>query len=116
MSKLVRSLTTEEFDRDVLRAPGLHLVDFGAPWCAPCRVIEKTVDTIAAEHAGHVTVSAVNVDDEPVLAARYDVRSLPTLLFFRNGEVVDAIYGAVPKRVIDEKIEPWRGGAAPRSR
>jgi len=80
------------------------MVDFWATWCGPCRMLSPTVDDIAAEYDGRLTVVKCNVDDCEDLAAQYGIRNIPTLLFFKGGEVVDRLVGAVPKSEIEEKL------------
>ena len=81
------------------------LVDFWASWCGPCRILSPTVDEIARELEGEVTVAKCNVDDCEEIAGDYGIRSIPTLLFFKNGEMVDRTVGAMPKAALVEKIE-----------
>jgi len=81
------------------------LVDFWATWCGPCRAIAPTVDELAEEYAGRLVVAKCNVDDAVDLPLEYNVRNIPTLLFFKNGELVDRLVGANPKAAIVEKIE-----------
>ena len=100
-----RALTDETFGAEIERARGVALVDFGADWCPPCRMMAPVVEQIAAEYAGRATVGALDVDANPRVQARYDVRSLPTFLFFRDGEVVDRIVGAVPKARLTERLD-----------
>jgi len=83
------------FETDVLRADQPVLVDFWAPWCAPCKMIAPSVDTLASEFVGKAKVGKVNVDDHQLVAQRYNVMSIPTLLVFKNGQVVDQVVGAV---------------------
>ncbi len=103
------------FAERVERAPGLTLVDFGAAWCGPCRVIAPVVEQLAAEYAPRLTALAMDVDDNPVTAARFNIRSMPTLLFFRDGQVVERVVGAVPRAVLQARVEarlaPARLGA-----
>jgi thioredoxin 1 len=81
------------------------MVDFWAEWCAPCRAIAPALDELARESAGKVSLAKVNIDEHPALAARYGIRSIPTILFIKSGEVVDQVIGAVPKAQIKKKMD-----------
>jgi thioredoxin 1 len=96
------------WDREVLGSPVPVLVDFWAPWCQPCRHLAPTIDQVAKELAGVARVGKVNADENPGLAATYDVSKLPTLLFFRNGRLVYRMLGIVPKERIKEELEALR--------
>lgn len=96
LSENARSVTGVEFDRDVLQAEGLVLVDFWAAWCPPCRRLAPTLDALAAAYEGQVSVLKVNVDESPEISSRYGIQSIPTLLLFRDGRVVDRRLGARP--------------------
>ena len=87
------------------RAAGIALVDFGADWCPPCRLMAPIVDGIAAQYAGRAIVAAVDVDESQRITASYGVRSFPTFLFFRDGQVVDRVVGAVPKSMLEAKFK-----------
>ena len=83
----------------------LVVVDFYASWCGPCRVLGPTVDEIATSFEGRAEILKVNVDDEPELASRFNVMSIPTLAFFRNGEEVKRVTGAIPKGAFESTLE-----------
>ena len=90
-------ITESNFESEVIGSPIPVLVDFWAIWCGPCKMISPIVDLIATEMAGTAKVGKVNVDNSAALANRFNVRSIPTLLFFKNGELVDTIVGATSK-------------------
>jgi thioredoxin 1 len=98
-------LTEQNFDEVLSRQHGLMLVDFWAEWCGPCRAISPVLEELASESAGRVTLAKVNVDDNPGLAARYGIRSIPTILFVKQGKVADQVIGAVPKAKLREKLD-----------
>src|SRR5499433_510367 len=98
-------LTEENFDAAIGRESGLLMVDFWAEWCGPCRAIAPVLDELARESAGRIMLAKVNVDENHALAARYSIRSIPTVLFVRQGKVVDQLIGAVPKAKIKEKLD-----------
>ncbi len=93
-------LTQDNFEQEVLKADKPVLVDFWAPWCGPCRMVSPIVEEIAGEVAGRAKVGKVNVDEEPELAARYGVMSIPTLIVVKDGKVVSSTVGAQPKQAI----------------
>jgi thioredoxin 1 len=93
-------LEQDNFEELVGQA-GVALVDFWATWCGPCRMLSPTVDDIAEEYAGRVTVAKCNVDDNEDLAAQFGIRSIPTLLFFKGGQVVEKSVGLVSKQEIE---------------
>ena len=98
------AVTDDTFEHEVERSMGLTLVDFSATWCPPCRLIEPILDEIAIEHGNNLKVATVDTDQNIRTTVRFNVRSAPTLLFFKNGQVVDRIVGAVPKGRIDAAI------------
>ena len=98
-------VTGDNFEAEVLKSSVPVLVDFWAEWCGPCRMVLPIVDEIAVEMAGQAKVCKVNVDDSPDLAGQFDVASIPTLLIFKNGQVVDQMVGALPKVRLLEKLK-----------
>ena len=93
------------FEKAVLKSPVPVVVDFWAPWCAPCRMVAPSLDKLAQEYAGKMIVAKVNTDDDPEWAMKYGVQGIPTLLFVRDGQIVDRIVGAQPYPVIKGRIE-----------
>ncbi|OOS08372.1 thioredoxin [Moraxella cuniculi DSM 21768] len=89
--------TDASFDADVLGSDQVVLVDFWAPWCGPCKAIAPTLEELAADYAGRAKIVKVNVDDNPESAARFGIRSIPTLFVFKDGERVEAVVGGRPK-------------------
>jgi thioredoxin 1 len=98
-------LTEQNFDETVTRGQGIMMVDFWAEWCAPCRAIAPTLEELVREGNGAVTLAKVNVDEQPALAARYGIRSIPTILFVKGGQVLDQVIGAVPKAQLKKKLD-----------
>ena len=98
-------VTDETFESEVEKNGGLTVVDFWATWCAPCRMIAPILDQLASEYQGKVKVAKLDVDQNVRTATRFNVRSIPTLLFFKDGKLVDQVVGAVPKPALDAKFK-----------
>ena len=101
----VQSVTTTDFDQEVLQSEVPVLVDFWAAWCGPCRAVAPEVDAVADQLEGKARVFKLDVDAFPDVEERYGVRSIPTLIFFKNGQVVDQLVGAFPRKVLAQKLE-----------
>jgi thioredoxin 1 len=101
----ISEITDANFQQEIADNGGLAMVDFWAAWCGPCRLIAPFVEQLADEYAGQLKVGKMDVDANQRTAAQFNVRSIPTVLFFRNGQVVDQVVGAVPKPVLDRKIQ-----------
>lgn len=84
---------------------GVALVDFWAPWCGPCRMLSPVIDKLAQDYEGKAKICKVNTDEQEELSAQFGIRSIPTMLFFKNGEVVDQLVGATSEQVIKDKLD-----------
>lgn len=101
----IRELSDQEFQAEVLQSAQPVLIDFWAPWCGPCRMIAPIVEELANENVGSVKVAKINIDNSPNTAANYGVSSIPTLMIFKNGEVIDRFVGVQPKKRLQDAIE-----------
>lgn len=109
MSSGVQSVNLDTWDSEVLKSPQLVMVDFWATWCAPCKMVAPTVEELSKEYEGKAKFAKVNTDENPDLASRYKIRGIPTLMFFKNGQIVDQVVGAVPKAQLKAKIDSLLG-------
>ncbi len=105
MSEHVKEVTDQSFDEEVLQSQQPVLVDFWAAWCAPCRMLAPTMDQVAAEYAGKAKIVKLNVDDNVETSGRYNIRGIPTLLLFKDGELKEQIVGATSKDHISRLID-----------
>ena len=105
MAENVIEFTDNGFESDVIKAGTPVLVDFWAEWCGPCKMIGPIIQEIAGEYAGRIKVGKMNVDNNPVIPPQYGIRSIPSLLIFKDGAVSDQIVGAVPKNNITEVLD-----------
>jgi len=101
----VVELNDRNFAELVERSSGVAMVDFGADWCGPCRMMAPIVERLATEYQDRIIIGALDVDANPEVSARLGIRNLPTFLFFRDGKLVDGLVGAVPERVLSAKIQ-----------
>ena len=98
------TLTENNFHNEVLESSKPVLVDFWASWCGPCHIIAPAIEELASDYDGQATVGKLNVDEQPSIAQQYGIRSIPSVLFFQDGKVVDQVVGAVPKKALAEKL------------
>ena len=107
------TITDQTFEREVLQAKGRPvLVDCWAPWCGPCRMIGPIMDQLAAESAGRYRIAKLNVDENPLTASHFQIASIPTMLIFKDGQLIDRLVGAQPKQAIAERLQVASSTAA----
>ncbi len=106
MSEHVQELSEAAFDETVLKSDKPVLVDFWAVWCGPCRQVAPIVESLASKWGDKVTVAKLNVDDVPSVAERYGIMSIPTLMLFKGGQVVERVVGVSPQASLERKFEP----------
>ncbi|MFH1638961.1 MAG: thioredoxin [Chloroflexota bacterium] len=102
---MVTEVTDKSFEDEVIKSSLPVLVDLWAPWCVPCRMVAPVVEKLSADYDGKIKFCKVNVDENPEMAAKYRVMSIPTLMFFKGGKLMDTVIGAVPERTIKPKID-----------
>ena len=105
MAEGIVDLTSAAWDSEVLQASGLVMVDFWAVWCGPCRMIAPTIEELAKEYTGKIKVGKLNTDENPEVASKYKIMGIPTVMFFKDGQKVDQVVGAVPKQQLKAKID-----------
>ena len=108
MGESIKHVTDESFEADVVKSDRLVLLDFWAPWCGPCRMMEPVLEEMATEYPA-ISVAKLNVDENPATATRFDVLSIPTLLAFKDGSVVKKLVGAMPKKRLVDELAGWLG-------
>lgn len=101
------TLSEQNFKEEVLDHSGVSLVDFWAPWCGPCKMIAPVIDELSQEYAGKVKIGKVNTDENMQLSSKYNIMSIPTMIIFKDGKVVDQITGAYPKPVLKSRLDNW---------
>jgi len=101
----VKTLTDANFDSEIAEASLPMIVDFWAPWCGPCRMVGPVVEEIAGDHAGKIVVGKVNVDENPAIASKFGIMSIPTIILFRDGQAAKKVIGARPKGDLEREFE-----------
>lgn len=102
---MAMTLTDGNFKETVLNSDKVSIVDFWAVWCGPCRMIAPSIEELAKEYEGKAVIGKLNVDENPQVSMEYGIRSIPTVLFFKNGKIVDKQVGVVPKSVLESKLK-----------
>ncbi len=102
---MVIDVSDQTFENEVIKSALPVLLDLWAPWCGPCRMVAPVIDGLAGKYDGRVKFCRLNVDENPQTAAKYRIMSIPTLMFFKDGKVADTVFGAVPERILQPKID-----------
>ncbi|HEY56430.1 MAG TPA: thioredoxin [Dehalococcoidia bacterium] len=102
---MVIDVSDQTFESEVIKSSLPVLLDLWAPWCGPCRMVAPVIESLEAKYDGKVKFCRLNVDENPQTAAKYRIMSIPTLMFFKNGEAADTVIGAVPERVLQPKLD-----------
>ncbi len=102
---MVTDVSDQTFESEVIKSNQPVLLDLWAPWCGPCRMVAPVIDKLAEKYNGKMKFCRLNVDENPQTAAKYRIMSIPTLMFFKNGQVADTVIGAVPERTLQPKID-----------
>lgn len=105
MAEQVLEVKSSNWEEEVIKAKGVVMVDFWAAWCAPCRLVSPTVEELAKEYAGKMKFMKCNTDENSDIAMRYKIMGIPTLMFFKNGNALDSLVGAIPKQQLKAKID-----------
>ncbi|MFN2442886.1 MAG: thioredoxin [Thermoanaerobaculia bacterium] len=105
MSEHIKQVTDSEFEQTVLKSDKPVFVDFWAPWCGPCRIVGPVIEELAPTYAGKVVIAKMNVDDNPAVAQKFGVTSIPTMMIFKDGQVVDRVIGALPKAELQKFLD-----------
>ena len=102
---MVVDVSDQTFESEVIKSSLPVLLDLWAPWCGPCRMVAPVIESLEAKYDGKAKFCRLNVDENPQTAAKYRIMSIPTLMFFKNGEAADTVIGAVPERVLQPKLD-----------
>lgn len=104
---MAKEFTDDNFQSEVLESDKLTMIDLWAEWCGPCRMMTPIVEELSSEYDGKAVVGKLNVDENPKVPTEHNVRGIPTFLFFKNGQLVDKVVGAVTKKVLQDKIDQY---------